>query len=228
MLGNHEAEGILIESHLDATGSNEISFSSTGQRSDHRIVETAMYFQLECLKALAQATDRNFNFSSDLIRQKLPVVLLTADKGQERLALHNGLPCISLSALNSKKKEILRTVQDGKPITSSRMRFWFRDMSTKSLGAFRIRSLQTNFDGSVACLRWLANLIDDRLNMSSNHSIMQEGHPVKPYLTEDELETINKIKHRLMEWSSLVHNSALDVDTVTKHWDSEHVDSKES
>eukprot|EP00890_Picochlorum_soloecismus_P004828 jgi/Picsp_1/5346/NSC_02707-R1_hypothetical protein CHLREDRAFT_166746 [Chlamydomonas reinhardtii] len=228
MLGNHEAEGILIESHLDAsTVSNEVCFSSTGQRADHRIVETAMYFQLECLKALAQATDRNFNFSSDLIRQKLPVVLLTSDKGQKRLSLHNGLPCISIESLNSRKKEIMRTVQDGKPITSSRMRSWFRDMSTKSLGAFRIRSLQKNFDGSIACLRWLTNLIDDRV-MNRNNTMVHEGNPTKPFFTDDELETIAKIKDRLMEWSSLIQNPALDVDTVTKHWDSEHVDSKES
>lgn len=225
MLGNHEAEGILIESHLGSN--NEVCFSSTGQRADHRIVETAMYFQLECLKALAQATDRNFNFSSDLIKQKLPVVLLTSDKGQERLSLHNGLPCISISALNSKKKDIMSTVLDGKPITSSRMRSWFRDLSTKSLGAFRIRSLQANFDGSIACLHWLTNLIDQRL-INRNDTIIQEGNSNKPFLTDDEMETIAKIKHRLMEWSSLVQNSALDADTVTKHWDSEHIDDMES
>jgi hypothetical protein len=53
VLGGHEGEGLVVAAEAEVAGSRSAQFADSGQRTDARIVEVALFFQSELAAAAA-------------------------------------------------------------------------------------------------------------------------------------------------------------------------------
>jgi len=86
----------------------------------------------------------------------LPVVLLTEDHWQLLAAKRHGLPACRLTGEAGLEAAAARAAA-GAPLGSAELRAALGPSATRALAASAgaARSLQAEFDGAVACLRWL-------------------------------------------------------------------------
>jgi hypothetical protein len=155
VLGAHEGEGLVLERSADVAGSRGDAVGSRGQATDHRIVEVALFFQAELLKAAGDAGAAGGGAGGDGAsgeQHPMPVVLLTADNGQAALARAHGLPCALMADVAAAEAgaRALRALRA--PLTASALRELLRERAVRALGAAAARSLQAEFDDAVAAL----------------------------------------------------------------------------
>lgn len=198
MLGSHEAEGIIMDNYAESTESNSrMDIGSSGQAADHRIVETALYFQHQCLVARASSCGSSFSFSPDTIKNTLPVIFFTSDVGQERLARRNGVPVLAISSLDSLHRQITDRIQGREQLTASFLRTILRPSSSRDLGWCRLRSLQTSFDAAIVCLE---ALLQEQKTKASTKGPFDQN-------------LVSDIEKRLVEWKAMVRTK-LDLPSI--------------
>jgi hypothetical protein len=159
VLGAHEGEGLVLERGADVAGSRGDAVGSRGQATDHRIVEVALFFQAELLKAAGDAgaagggaAGGGGGSGASGKQHRMPVILLTADNGQAALARAHGLPCALMADVAAAEAgaRALRALRA--PLTASALRELLRERAVRALGAAAARSLQAEFDDAVAAL----------------------------------------------------------------------------
>lgn len=89
-----------MEAGAEVTGSRSTAVATKGQRTDHRIVEVALYFQNEIRGPGAAAAPPR--------PASMPVVLLSGDNAQVQLARSHGLPALKPADLNEAEAALAR------------------------------------------------------------------------------------------------------------------------
>lgn len=157
---------------------------SKAMQVDYRIVEVALFFNADLLKAQAQGQaaqaqgqaspsavgDGNGGSSgSDAAAAAaaaaaasnislFPVMLLSNDNAQVTAAKAHGLPAFRISSPTSGDAAVAlqrMLAQPGVALTSQQVRTLAGPTATAGLGASAGKSLQSHFDSAVACLRAL-------------------------------------------------------------------------
>lgn len=203
MLGAHEGEGLVLDHGAEIAGSRSADVASRGQAADHRIVEVALFFQQQCLEALAargrpsQSEDTCTQLDPGEIggagsgglavaaATALPVILLTKDNGQAQLAKAHGLPTLRMSELAACERDFMAGIHAGRPLTATVLRSLFGTSATTGLGAAGSRSLQVEFDGVVACL----HVATDALRQAQ-----QREHAARAVLANNEQSADLKVR----------------------------------
>jgi hypothetical protein len=91
--------------------------------------------------------------SNQLVSDVFPVCLITGDNGQLQLAKAHGLPAIRISELTSCLAHVKPSIDSGQhALTASVLREKLRPAASRGLGTVVARSMQTEFDGAIACL----------------------------------------------------------------------------
>lgn len=230
MLGAHEGEGLVLEHGAEVAGSRGGDVSSKGQATDHRIVEVGLFFQNECLSA---AGESHKGLENDQIsggnegkcvpERALPVILLTNDNGQAQLAKAHGLPVVRMGELAAARAAIMSVVESGQPLTATVIRAALRNKAIVGLGSVAARSLQTEFDGAVACLRAaLETLVDTQTREARIKDLLEDNAAAsdaeKVALVKKALEEessaggeavsglVSALQRRLQDWDQIVRS----------------------
>lgn len=148
VLGAHEGEGVVVAADAEVTGSRSQHMADKGQSVDAKIVEVALFFQAELLAAANSNMQKHADGKARSPSQ-MPVVLLSSDNAQLHLARSHGLPAAKVSDLSA----MPAALKSQQPLSAQLLRGLLRPAATAGLGSRAGRSLQTQFDQAVACLR---------------------------------------------------------------------------
>lgn len=191
LLGTHEGEGLLVDHQAEIIDSFAYYNTSKGQQIDTRVVEVALFFQTECLRALytnpmegeiqnttSSEIDKTkkinaipYNLSAQkMVVNHLPVCLITGDNFQAQFARAHGVPSLRTADLQLHLGRVMDDVLSKtrfKPLTSSYLRSILRNTAIAGLRPVNARNLQKEFDGSVACLHASMTLVSSYQNRIS-------------------------------------------------------------
>lgn len=148
VLGAHEGEGVVVAADAEFAGSRSPHMANKGQAVDAKIVEVALFFQAELLAATSGNVQQHVGSAAGA-PSHMPVVLLSSDNAQLHLARSHGLPAAKVSNLAA----MPAALQQQQPLSAQLLRGLLRPAATAGLGSRAGRSLQTQFDQVVACLR---------------------------------------------------------------------------
>ncbi|KAL6766551.1 hypothetical protein ACKKBG_A36475 [Auxenochlorella protothecoides x Auxenochlorella symbiontica] len=150
VLGAHEGEGLLVEAGAEVTGSRSTAVATKGQRTDHRIVEVALYFQNEIRGPGAAAAPPR--------PASMPVVLLSGDNAQVQLARSHGLPALKPADLNEAEAALARGAAG---FTAGALRAALGQAACAGLGSVASHNAATEFEAAVAALLLATDALQD-------------------------------------------------------------------
>jgi hypothetical protein len=179
---------------VQVAGSRGAEVGSRGQAVDHKIVEVALFFQRELMRAAGGPGAAGAGAAA---AAALPVILLTGDNGQAQLARSHGLPTVRMCELAALEPAARRSLlAPGAPATAAALRALLRERAVCGLGSVAARSLQQEFDGAVACL---AAAVEALAAAESRLGAVGEG--------EAGGGLVAALRLRLDEWQGLVVHS---------------------
>lgn len=206
VLGAHEGEGVIVAADAEVAGSRSNLMADKGQAIDAKIVEVALFFQAELLAA-AHGSVQPQPESTTGVPRHMPVLLLSSDNAQLHLARSHGLPAAKVSDLTA----LPSALQNGGSLTAHLLRGLLRSAATAGLGTRAGRSLQTQFDQAVACLRAVhSQLVIAEAALAGGDGITNPTSMEKPCEQPSMIPLSEAVVGKLEEWESLVasHQSA--------------------
>jgi hypothetical protein len=150
---------------MQAAGSRSADVGTKGQRADHRIVEVALFFQREVLKAAAAAgaegRESGTAAAASLTAASFPVLLLSGDNAQVATARSHGLPAVRMADVAAARAPLEAALAGGAPLGASLLRSCLGAAAVAGLSdGAAVRSLQAEFDGAVAALEAAAAALE--------------------------------------------------------------------